>query len=255
MRTIFIALILIASVSCLKAEPFAKWTKTELVLSNGLVQRTIKLPASVGNFITTSYKPVTGNFNYFIDNNTDFQFEVNDIIYSGKSNWTLVDIKTITDAKQGNGAGVKLVSQDKKVELTLKYLMYPNSPAVRKSLIVKNLTVEDVKLESVDVEKLEFMQYTPVTYSWIYHDYGRRRYIGPYNGGKQDALIIVHNMNLEEGIVVGNEASGVMKHTSVFWEANDICVGLTHKNSLIPFRKWIEKGESFRNSTGIYNGL
>ena len=201
MRTIFTALILIASVSCLKAEPFAKWTKTELVLSNGLVQRSIKLPASVGNFITTSYKPVTGDFNYFIDTNTDFQFEVNDIVYSGKSNWTLVDIKTITDAKQGNGAGVRLVSQDKNVELTLKYLLYPNSPAIRKSLIVKNLTEEDVKLESVDVEKFEFTQYTPVTFSWIYHDYGRRRYIGPYEGGIHDALIIVHNMNLEQGIV------------------------------------------------------
>ncbi|TAL64605.1 MAG: glycosyl hydrolase, partial [Bacteroidetes bacterium] len=193
----------------------------------------------------TLYKPVNGDFNYFLQPNTDFQFEVNDIAYSGKSNWSLTDIQPISDSKEGNGAAVKLISQDKKIELTLKYLLYPNSPAIRKSLIVKNLTDQTAKLESVDVEKFEVVGYYPVTFSWIYHDYGRRRYIGPYEGGKQDALIIVHNMNWEQGIVIGNEATGVMKHTSVFWEAPEICVGLTHKNALYPFRKWIEKGESF----------
>ena len=32
--------------------PFAKWTKTELVLDNGIVQRTIKLPSPEGSFVT-----------------------------------------------------------------------------------------------------------------------------------------------------------------------------------------------------------
>lgn len=236
--------------------PFAKWTKTELVLNNGIVQRTIKLPSAEGNFITSSYKPVDGDFKYFLNTSPDFQFEVNDIVYSGKSSWSLADIRTITDAKQGEGAAVTLISQDKKVELTLKYLLYPNSPAIRKNLVVKNLTNEAVKLESVDVEKFEVVGYYPVTFSWIYHDYGRRRYIGPYEGGKQDALIIVHDMNWQQGIVIGNEATGVIKRTSVFWEAPEICVGLTHKNALYPFRKWIEKGESFETPqvfTMVYN--
>jgi alpha-galactosidase len=237
-------------------DPFAKWTKTELILDNGIVQRTIKLPSAEGNYMTTSYKPVNGNFNYFQKNLTDFQFEVNDVIYSGKGNWKLSDIRNFTDSKEGDGAAVTLISFDKKVELTIRYLLYPNSPAIRKSLIVKNLTDVVVRLESVDVEKLEVPDYNPVTFSWIYHDYGRRRYIGSYDGGKQDALIIVHNMNLEQGIVIGNEATGVMKHTSVFWETQDLCVGLTHKNALFPFRKWIEKGESFETPkvfTMVYN--
>ena len=97
------------------------------------------------NFLTISYKPLNGDFNYFSDRCTDFQFEVNDVIYSGKGQWNLVNIQVITDSKDGSGAAVTLISQDKKVELTLKYLMYPNSPAIRKSLIVKNLTDETVK--------------------------------------------------------------------------------------------------------------
>ncbi len=236
--------------------PFAKWTKTELVLDNGIVHRTIKLPGTEGNFVTSSYKPVNGDFDYFLDTNTDFQFEVNDIVYSGKGNWRLKDIRTIEDSKEGNGASVTLTSQDKIIELTINYLLYPNSPAIRKSLTVKNLTTNPIKLESVDIEKFEVPGYYPVTFSWILKDYGRRRFIGNYDGGKQDALIIVHDMNTEQGIVLGNEAPGVLKHTSVFWESQDICIGLTHKNSLYPFRKWIEKGDSFETPqvfTMVYN--
>jgi len=256
-RAICIILLIILSLNINYAiNPFAKWTKTELVLDNGIVQRTIKLPLSQGNYITSSYKPVIGDFNYFLNINPDFQFEMNDVVYSGNGKWSLAHIQTITDTKEGNGASVTLLSQDNKVELTIRYLLYPNSPVIRKSLIVKNLTDELVKLESVDVEKFEVPGYYPVTFSWIYHDYARRRNIGPYEGGKQDALIIVHDMNLEQGIVLGNEATGVMKHTSVFWEAQDICVGLTHKNSLFPFRKWIKKGEQFETPqvfTMVYN--
>ena len=131
---------------------------------------------------------MTGNYDAVSDTCTDFQFEVDDIIYSGRGIWKLADIRVITDNCEGSGAAVKIVSQDKKVELTLKFLMYPNSPAIRKSLVVKNLTDKSVRLESVDVEKFEVPDYYPVTYSWIYHDYGRRRHIGPYDGGKQDAL-------------------------------------------------------------------
>src|ERR1035437_1590254 len=109
--------------------PFAKWTKTQLVLCNGIVSRTIKLPSEDSRFLTVSYKPLNGDFNSFSDTCTDFQFEVNDIIYSGREHWALANIQVITGDNEGSGAAVKLISQDKKIELTLKFLMYPNSPA------------------------------------------------------------------------------------------------------------------------------
>ncbi len=238
------------------AAQFAKWTKTELILNNGVVQRTISLPGENGNLITTSYKPVEGDFRYFQPANTDFQFEANGISYSGKSNWSLVDVRQITDRLKGDGAAITLISQDKKIEITLKYLMYPDLPVIRKSLVVKNLTGETLSLESVDVEKFNVTGYYATTFSSIYSDYGRRRSIGPYEGNMQDALVIVHNMDWEAGIVIGNEASGVMKHTSVFRDAPEICSGLTHKDARFPFRKWIEAGELFETPqvfTMVYN--
>jgi len=255
-KTMGFLLIQLAILQCALAQPFAKWTKSELLLNNGLVQRTIKLPGENGNLLTTSYKPVLGNFRYFLPANTDFQFEVNNVLYSGKSEWSLINIKTIIDSLQGDGAAISLVSADKKVGLNLKYLMYPDLPVIRKSLVVKNLTNEQVSLESVDVEKFNVTGYYATTFSWIYSDYGRRKSIGPYEGNMQDALLIVHNIDWESGIVIGNEASGVMKRTSVFWDAAEISSGLTHKSARFPFRKWISAGESFETPqvfTMVYN--
>jgi len=235
---------------------YATWTKTVLTLNNGIVQRIIQLPDEGGHFLTTSYKPVVGEFNYFLPVNTDFQFEVNGICYSGKGDWSLIAVKSITDSREGSGASVTLKSKDAKIEVTVRFLLYPALPVIRKSLVVKNLSNKEVPLESVDVELFNVNGYEATTFSWIYSDYGRRKSIGPYQGNMQDALVIVHNMDWESGIVIGNEASGVMKRTSVFWESPEISSGLTHKDARFPFRRWIHPDESFETPqvfTMVYN--
>lgn len=236
--------------------PFAKWTNSELVLNNGLVQRTIKLPASEGSFLTTLYKPVDGEHKYFTKTNPDFQFELNGKTYTGSDDWKLITVQKITDAKQGDGAAVTLQSKDGAAEVTVRFLLYPNLPVIRKNLVIKNLANEQARLESVDVEKFTTTAYYATTFSWICHDYGRRRSIGPYDGNMQDALLTVHNSDWQQGIVIGNEAAGVVKHTSVFWDESAILSGLTHKDARFPFRKYIAKGESFTTPqvfTIVYN--
>jgi alpha-galactosidase len=240
----------------LMAQSFASWTKNELKLNNGIVERTIALPQGKGAFVTTLYKPVEGDFKYFEPVNTDFQFEIGNKIYSGKDKWTLQGIVKYTDSNKGDGAAATIISEDKTVELTVQYLLYPGSPAIRKRLIIKNLSKAEAFVESVDVEKFDITGYWAPTFSWVCKDYGRRRSIGPYDGNMQDALIIVHNSDWQQGIVVGNEASGVIKHTSVFWDGLNICSGLTHKDSRYPFRKYIKPGEAFTTPevfTMVYN--
>jgi len=242
--------------SFVTAQPYASWTQHALKLNNGIVERTIQLPTDNGKFITSVYKPVKGDFNYFQPVNPEFEFEIDHIVYSGEGNWVLKNIEKHTDALQGDGATVTLISSDKKFELTIQYLLYPSSPAIRKNLIIKNLTPQTITLESVDVEKLNGSDFSATTYSWICHDYGRRRSIGQYDGNMQDALITVHNSDWMQGIVIGNEAAGVVKHTSVFFNEPFICVGLTHKDARYPFRKYIAKGESFTTPqvfTMVYN--
>lgn len=236
---------------------FAKWTKDELILNNGLVQRVISLPnTSSGKIGTTLYKPVTGDFNYFEKYSPEFQFEIDGKVYSGEESWQLVNIQTITDAKQGEGVAVKIISQDQQIELTIKYLLYPHLPVIRKNLLIKNLSEKTVRVESVDVEKFKVPNYYATTYSWICNDYGRRRSIGPYDGNMQDALLTIHNSDWQQGLVIGNEASGIIKHTSAFWQEPSICSGLTHKDARYPFRKYLQEGESFETPqvfTIVYN--
>lgn len=181
---------------------------------------------------------------------------MNGISYSGKDKWTLVSISESNDSLQGNGADVILLSNDKRIELTIRYLLYPNLPVIRKNLTIKNTGSEKVALESVDVEKLTTVPYHVSTFASIYSDYGRRESIGPYEGNMQDALIISHHKEWNQGVVIGNEAPGVVKRTSLFWQNRDICSGLTHKESMYPFLKWLSPGESFVTPqvfTMVYN--
>jgi alpha-galactosidase len=83
--------------------------------------------------------------------------------------------------------------------MTIQFLLYPDLPVVRKNLEIKNLSSKTAMVESVDVEKFDVTGYSASTFSWIAHDYGRRRSIGPYNGNMQDALVTVHNSDWEPG--------------------------------------------------------
>ena len=238
------------------AAPYARWNEKELILNNGIVQRIIQLPSSGGQLLTTEYKPVEGEFGYFVKNSPDFQFEVNGVRYAGDSQWTLTDIRESSDSFQGNGADVVLQSADKQVELTIRYLLYPDLPVIRKNLVIKNNSAQKVTLESVDVEKLTTTAYHVSTYASIYSNYGRRESVGPYKGDMQDALVITHHKDWEQGVVIGNEAPGVTKRTSLFWQNKDICSGLTHKDAMYPFLKWLSPGDSFITPqvfTMVYN--
>ena len=89
-KTIILSLLILTVTELYGAiNPFARWTKTELILSNGIVTRTIKLPSAGGRFLTLSYKPLNGAYDALSDTCTDFQFEVNEVIYSGRNQWKL----------------------------------------------------------------------------------------------------------------------------------------------------------------------
>ncbi|MBC7567356.1 MAG: hypothetical protein H7223_10385 [Pedobacter sp.] len=91
------------------------------------VQRIIELPTVAGKFITTSYKPATGSYDYFEKESDDFGFELNHVSYSGKSKWQLAGINTISDANKGYGVSVRLVSEDQKVEVRWNSEMHKDS--------------------------------------------------------------------------------------------------------------------------------
>ena len=224
----------------------------ELLLTNGLFVRKMELPEVNGKYLLKEYRPVTGDFPFFDEGGEEFSFLLNGVLYSGSTGWTLLAI-----AEAEDGVAVTLLSTDKAVQVELTYRWYPDLPVVRKSLRIQNHTGAEQRLESVDVEHFAVSEYFAPTFSWIYSDYGRKKSIGPYLGDLQDSLIMVHHPEWEAGIVLGNEAPGVLKGASVWYRGRNITVGLTHKDERYPFRKYLATGKSFTAPdvfTAVYNG-
>lgn len=231
----------------------ARQTGDMLVLSNGIATRTIRLPSATNPTIgTTDFRTAAVPSRYFTGENGRFAAEADEfgvladgIAYTGRTGWTLRRVDDAADPLQGRGVDVVLVSTDGRVEVTLRYLMYPGLPVVRKTLSVRNLGRAAMKLENIDVECFNFEFYWPGTMSWVYSDYGRRKSLVPFTGGRQDALVALHNPDWGEGVVLGNEAAGVNKYTAAFADGRTFRSGLARRDAGLPFRRWIEPGAQF----------
>lgn len=229
----------------------------KLLMTNGLFIRKIRLPEINGQYLLEEYRPHDGEFGFLEPVSEEFSFLLSGVRYTGASTWKQVGITPVEGLEEGEGVTVSLEASDGSVRVWLTYIWYPESPSIRKSLKIQNCTDVEKILESVDVEKMAIVEYSAPTFSWIYSDYGRKKSIGPYRGNLQDSLIIVHHPEWGAGIVLGNEAPGVLKGASVWSRGREITLGLTHHDEEFPFRKYLKPGEIFHVPevfTGVYGG-
>lgn len=224
-----------------------------LTLSNGLIRRVLRLPTKAqprlttidyrseqqrSRFFTGAEKPITLEAD-------EFGFRLGGVDYGARTEWSLVHVVPARDEARGEGATVLLRSRDGRAEVEVRYLLYPGSPFVRKRLTVRNLGTQSAALEDVDVESFALEPYHAMTYGWVYSDYGRRKSLAPFEGGRQDSLVALHNPDWGEGIVLGNEAPGVMKYIGVGDGSLSVRAGLARSNSELPFRRWIAPKQSY----------
>lgn len=236
--------------------PTVSWDQQQIILQNNRIKRIIQLPEQGKGLTTSHFAPLDGKFNYWQKPHQEFSFSINDKVYTGNQAWTAAKVKNIEDVYQGKGVAVSITDPDSQIELKVNYLLYPDLPVVRKTLSFTNLTEQDLKLEAIDIERFTMANYEPLTYSWIMHDYGRRRHLGPYKGNMFDVVTTIHNMDSHQGILLGNEAPGVLKRATVFWDSPEVTAGLTYPDDRFPFRKWLSAGESWETPpvfTMVYN--
>ncbi len=242
-----------------------------LTLDNGVVSRKIVFDPKSHSIYTTQLQLAGDKFNHVglrsderdqpiatvesRDHPTsgagsdEFSFEINDKLYTGHSLWEVKSIDPATDSLQGAGAAVTLTSTAAGlagIELKIDYLLYPNSPVVRKRLTVKNTSANEFKLESVDVERL-WVAYPVSSHqsNYIYSNYARRMSIGPFIGNHYDSVVLFHDNVTYNGMALGNEAPGFLKRTTCYLDGGHISIGLTHKDQKMPFRKWLKPGDVF----------
>lgn len=232
----------------------------KLILTNGLFVRSIQLPNRDGQYLLKEYHSVGEKNLFFNDTSEEFSFTLNGTAYTGSTGWNLLSVCDAQIYGEGEGVVVSLASKTGGINVEISYIWYEGLPFISKTLKIQNRTQTEQCLESVDVEKFSIAPspgYLVPTFSWIYSDYGRKKSIGPYRGDLQDSLIIVHHPDWEAGIVLGNEAPGVLKGASIWSRGMEITLGLTHSDEEFPFRKYLAAGEIFIAPsvfTGVYTG-
>ncbi len=244
---LFLFLLIIACHVSAQTGPFAKINGNLLVLDNGHVKRQINMADPSGQYTSTQLV-LADDDKEFLNRDLfslDFRFSVNGISYSGKNAWEFLSAEPAVDTHDGSGAKVRLRGTgaigDLKIEIS--YLLYPGLPLIRKHITFTNTGKSDIKIEAVDVEHLE-LRASPTRVE-VYHDYCRKRHLGPYVGTWNDPVMALHIIGEERGVILGNEAPGVIKRIAYFTERDDFSAGLTYPDQDHPFRKWLQEGESF----------
>ena len=256
------------------------WNGNQLVIQNDKISRVVvfdngtfstqsfRIKDYPNNFVSISNKepvPFTQQNTEWIQNREfrrqkgpnpeEFSFLLNGKKVTGKTGWKVVDVREkSTDNNHIYSIvlnGTSEINEDLEVEVT--YVIYPGLPIIRKRLDLKNTGSGDVKIESLDVESLNIPWGN--THNVVYHDYGRYKHIGPFLGNWNDPLVISHDPDFNYGIVIGNEAPGVLKRTSVcLSDGRTLSAGMTHADQDFAFRKWLQPGEKW-SSTWIFAGL
>jgi alpha-galactosidase len=231
--------------------PVGRWSNNTLVLDNGAVQRKIVFDAKKRAIRTTELKLAGDDFNFLGRSPApEFSFEIDGNVCRGDSGWEVASVTPASAELDGRGAAVVLRSagaNPAKVEITIEYLLYPKLPVIRKKLALKNLAEKEVKLESLDVENLRY--YTRAGDAvHVYGNYARRARVGEFVGDRYDSLVAAHDLTRRCGIALGNEAPGYMKRTTMFIDGTSLSIGLTHKDQVMPFRKWLKPGETWESA-------
>ncbi|MGV8095226.1 MAG: glycoside hydrolase family 36 protein [Mangrovibacterium sp.] len=249
--TSFLLVVLMKSVP---AQPFATWNVESLTLDNGVSRRVIQFGNNRQGIVTNSLKLNSDDQEFINAGSEEFYFELDGKSMTGTDNWKLVSVSAVSDENKGNGAKVVLKHPDADLQVGVTYLMYPDLPIIRKKISFVNNGSREVKLESLDIERLRFRGSDIGNDCWVMHDYGRQKTLGPFTGNAFDPVVVVHKINQRGGIVLGNEAPGVMKRTTAFLEKNLLTTGLTHAGENFGFRQWIKPGETWE-SPWVFSGI
>jgi alpha-galactosidase len=227
---------------------FASWSKTSLVLDNGVVRRELSLGQQGSSVSTRSYT-LTGEKDSFLKaNSPEFSLEVDGKRLTGSKDFTVTACRAASDARGGRGAVLSLATapgSKPALEVELSWLLYPGLPVIRKQLALRNTGGETLSIEALDTEALTLAWGD--TNVWTLGNYARDQNLGRFKGNWNDCAVVVHNITDKLGIVLGNEAPGVVKRTSVFLDGRSATIGLTRKGDDYPFRKWLKPAERWES--------
>ncbi len=208
------------------------------VADNGSIVRTVN--CSGGHVLSDGYCLAGSDDSFIRKDSREFSFLADGELYSGESDWKKIKVST------GESTTVSMKSGDGRLAVEIIYTSYPELALVRKEICITNTGDRDIRIEGMNVEdvKLEL----DCTHSQVYRTYGRFQALGTYRGNWDDPLLVVYNTRLQRGMAVGNEATGIIKRTSVFEDGTSLTVGTTLPDQDYPFRRWLVPGQSWKSA-------
>ncbi len=239
--------ILLWALGCLLLGPANQALAGGVQLDNGTVYRNVTLKE--GKVYTDSLALHGEKCNFTARDAREFSFRAGGIVYDGNSGWSQQgEARRTKDAQGGERTEIRLRSTaGSPLDVVLAYTLYPGSPAMRKSIRFVNVSQSEVTLEAVEVEKLRFTSNNNVLFS----SYGRQKHLNTYWGDCDDALVMMHDYTLEGGVLLANEAPGVLKGVSFNTTYQDISMGLSGERSQYPFRKYLAAGAQWETPSVI----
>lgn len=236
------------------AQQFARLESgNRLLLDNGKIRRTVELSGSKAGIVSSFMGPAGSQNNFLSAGSAEFSISCDDAVISGRDNLKLVKVDFINDGHGGNGALVTLDDPTGKLRIGIRYILFPGLPLIKKQLILENRSTTDQKIEAVDIESILF-DGDDGTHTWIMHEYGRQKALGPFVGECYDPVVVAHQFRNRRGIAFGNEAPGVMKRTTAFMKPRQFTAGLTHPDQNYGFRAWLKPSEKWE-STWVFKAI
>lgn len=212
-----------------------------ILMENSLVSREF---STVEGFRTRSFGPKKTCRNYSSGESGEFLVSIDGTGYDGR-NFDFAGY-SVSESAEGKKLEVELTGKDSTdgVDVRLEYWIFDGFPAIRKRLQLINRTGRPLRLENLDVESLHLVP-VDVYMTNIYANYGTNITRIPYVGNCYDPAVLVYNEIHKEGIILGNEAPGVLKRTSCYEKDFNIGIGMNRSGEDYPFRTVLDPGETF----------
>ncbi len=255
-KLIFLAALFVLASGIATGQKFASYSGDLLTLDNGVVHRVIRIGSDNQGIVSKNYILKKTGDEFLSEGSADFYFEADGKPFTGLDNWRMVNVKIIDSESNGSGALVELENTSAHLRIGITYMLYPELPVIRKKISFMNTGSKDIRLEALDIEDLRFGNTAVGIECWVMHDYAREKSLGQFIGNCYDPVVVVHEVNMHRGFVLGNEAPGVMKRTSAFLKQNQVTIGLTHPDQTFGFRKWLRPDEPWESTwvfTAVYD--
>jgi alpha-galactosidase len=224
------------------------------IVRNGAIERVINLNKNGKGLSSTSIRILPSGTEFLNPGSEEFSFEWNDREYTGLDNWEFISATSFSDDFHGKGTRIKLHNDETDLTVQISYVVYPDLPVIRKKISFLNTGKLPGKIQNLDIERIHFKDSQTGVHCWVMNDYVRQKSLGQFIGNWYDPVVVVHQADKHRGIVLGNEAPGVMKRTTAFLQPQTLSTGLTHSDQLYPFAKYLNPGEEWE-STWVFTGL